>query len=125
MAIDRLQERIRKTKNPSVLQLDVCMTDIPKHILEASPSAPAAMGYFCKELLSALKGVIPAVRFSFASFALLGSEGLTQLQELLHFASENQYYTMLDAPELLSDPRPKLLKQAVMKSFLLMKALVF
>ena len=102
MSMDRLQERIRKTKNPSVLQLDVCVSDIPEHILEASSSVPMAVGFFCRELIVALKGIVPAVRFSFGSFALLGPEGLTQLQELLRFASENQYYTMLDAPELLS-----------------------
>ena len=102
MSIDRLQERIRKTKNPSVLQLDVCLSDIPGHILEASSSASMAVGYFCKELILGLKGIIPAIRFSFSSFALLGPDGLMQLQELLRLASENHYYTLLDAPELLS-----------------------
>ena len=102
MSIDRLQERIRKTKNPTVLQLDVYTTDIPSHILEAAPTAAAAVGYFCKELLCACRGIIPAVRFSFASFALLGPDGLSQLQELLRLAAENHYYTILDAPELSS-----------------------
>ena len=102
MSIDRLQERIRKTKNPCVLYLDVCEPDIPKHILEVSSSVPVAVGYFCKELLMECKGLIPAVRFSFSSFALLGPEGLAQLQQLLTLASENQYYTLLDTPESLS-----------------------
>ena len=102
MAIDRLQERIRKTKNPSVLQLDFCASDIPEQILEASVGVPMAAGYYCKQLLQQLKGIIPAVRFSFASFALMGPEGLAQLQELLLLARENQYYTLLDVPEVLT-----------------------
>jgi len=49
-----------------------------------------------------LKGTFPAARFGFGQFALLGPEGLTQLQELLSIAHENQYYVILDAPEVLS-----------------------
>ena len=68
MSIDRLQERIRKTKNPSVLQLDICPSDIPRPILEASSSVSMAVGYFCKELILELKGIIrrlPGKRIQF------------------------------------------------------------
>lgn len=102
MSIDILQEKIRKTKNPTVLELGMHPVDIPPQILESAASLPAAMGFFCKELLCVLKGSIPAVRFSFAQFALLGPEGLVQLQELLRLAREKQYYVLLDAPEILS-----------------------
>ena len=102
MSIDTLQEKIRKTKNPVVLELRMAISDIPTQIIEASASVSAAMGFYCKELLSAFKGNIPAVRLSFGQFALLGPEGLAQLQQLLRFARDNQYYVILDAPEILS-----------------------
>lgn len=102
MSIDVLQEKIRKAKNPSILELHVSVCDIPPHILEASPSAAAAMGIFCRELLSGLKGIVPAVRFGFGSFALLGPEGLEQLQQTIKFAKQLQYYIILDSPQILS-----------------------
>lgn len=102
MSIDKLQERIRKTKNPAVLELRMTESDIPPAILSASDSVAAAMGFFSRELLAKFKGIFPAVRFGFGQFALLGPEGLTQLQELLTIARENQYYVILDAPEILS-----------------------
>ena len=102
MAVDSLQAKIRKTKNPSMLELGMSVADLPPHILEESVSTAAAYGRFCRELLAALKGSVPAVRVSFAAFALLGAEGLTQLGEILCTASEMGYYTALDAPEVLS-----------------------
>ena len=102
MSIDVLQEKIRKSKNPSVLNLCPTVQDIPGHILDAVPSAAEAMGVFCRELLSELKGVIPAVRFSFCCFSLLGPGGLEQLQKTIAFAREHRYYVILDAPEILS-----------------------
>jgi len=102
MSIDVLREKIRKTKNPTVLELGMQASDIPAHILEGAASIPSAMGVFCRELLCKLKGIVPGVRFSFAQFALLGPEGLALLQELMQFAREKNYYVLLDAPEILS-----------------------
>ena len=102
MSIDVLQEKIRKAKNPAVLELCVSVHDIPDHVLQAAPSSAAAMGIFCRELLCALKGFVPAVRFGFGCFSLLGPEGISQLQQTIRCARENQYYIILDAPEILS-----------------------
>lgn len=102
MSIDSLQEKIRKTKNPTVLELAVPECGLPAHIREASASPAAAYGRFCRELLEELKGFVPAVRISFSSFALLGAEGMTELTNLLKLAGELGYYVILDAPEMLS-----------------------
>ena len=69
MSIDVLQEKIRKTKNPSMVDLALKTSDLPPHLLEEAGSSAAAYGRFCRELLEGLKGIVPAVRFSFASFA--------------------------------------------------------
>lgn len=99
MSIDVLQEKIRKTKCPVMLELSASVSELPPHILPQT----AAEGYarVCRELLDALKGVVPAVRVSFSSFALLGAEGITQLTAVLKYAKRLGYYVTLDAPEIL------------------------
>ncbi len=90
MSIDRLQDKIRKLKNPFLLELAPELLgegDIPDR---------------CKALLEGLKGQIPGVRFRFGSFALLGPEGLLWLKELLACAKTQGYYVLLDSPALLS-----------------------
>lgn len=102
MAIDRLQEKIRKLKNPTVVNFNILPEQIPPHILEAAGSFLKACKQFYKELLAGLKEIVPGVRFNFNSFALCGGEGLELLEELLRFARSQGYYVILDAPEALS-----------------------
>lgn len=101
MSVDILQEKIRKLKNPAVLELNLSADQLPPHLMEGVCPA-VAYGRCCLEMLDALKGAVAAVRVSFSSFALMGSEGLVQLQRILHYAGEMGYYVLLDAPEILS-----------------------
>jgi len=98
MSVDVLQDKIRKTKNPTVVELGLSVAELPTQF------SRDAYGYaaFCKELLGALKGIVPAVRVSFASFALLGCEGLNALAEVLKTADNLGFYVILDAPEIFS-----------------------
>ena len=102
MSVDILQEKIRKRKNPTVLELSASGQSIPPWILEEEGSVSAACGRFCREMLEGLKGSIGVVRISFGSFALLGADGLVQLQKTLQAARDGGYYVLLDAPEILS-----------------------
>ena len=102
MSVDILQEKIRKTKNPSMVELCLSGADLPAYLMEEEGSAAKAYCRFSKELLTGLKGIVPAVRVSFASFAMMGSEGLDALNSVLNTARELKYYVLLDAPELLS-----------------------
>ena len=112
MSVDVLQEKIRKTKNPAMLELSLSVEDIPAYLME-SFSVTESYNHFCKELLSGLKGLIPGVRFGFASFALLGGEGLNVLSNLMQFAKEQGYYVLLDAPEILSPKMAAMTADAV------------
>ena len=105
MSVDSLQEKIRKTKNPSVLELAMAVSDLPPQF------AQNAEGYaaFCRELLEHLNGFLPAVRVSFSAFVLLGHDGLYHLSETLKKAGELGYYVLLDAPEIFS-PASAILK---------------
>lgn len=103
MSIDRLQEKIRKTKNPMVLSFSGINTCIPPHILESTESLSAAYKVFCKSMLDALSATVPDVRFSFQNFAFMGAEGLNVLSEPLMEASKKGYYVLLDGLESLSE----------------------
>ena len=102
MSVDVLQDKIRKTKNPSMLEISLQISELPPHILAEADCGPKAYAKLCQDLLPALKGIIPAVRVSFASFALLGGDGLCVLQDILKLAKDLGFYICMDAPELLS-----------------------
>lgn len=109
MSVDILQEKIRKAKNPSVLELGISLSEIPPQF-EANA---AGYGAFCRELLGELKGIVPAVRVSFAAFALPGSDGITELTKTLKAAADMGYYVALDAPEILSPASAKMIAEGI------------
>jgi len=90
MAIDRFQERIRKTKNPIVLDLTFSSELIPPNY--------ASREQYCTELMESLKGQIPAVRFSFGA-QILSEQGTQGLCHLLKLADKLGYYILLDIPD--------------------------
>lgn len=104
MSVDVLQEKIRKTKNPSMLELAMPIDHMPPQFSRDA----TGYGAFCREMLTELKGLVPAVRVSFSMFALLGAEGVSQLQFVLREAADLGYYVALDAPEIAS---PMMAKQ--------------
>ena len=104
MSVDILQEKIRKTKNPSVLELNLSVSDLPPQCED--------YGDFCCQLLAGMKGVVPAVRFSFSAFALNAS--LDVLKQTMAYAAEQGYYVLLDAPEILSPASAKMTAEAIL-----------
>ena len=103
MSVDRLQEKIRKCKNPSIVEFDADYSAIPGCVLEEECAKDRAYLHYCGELLEILKGLIPGVRFSFGNFALKGSEGLSLLEDLTKLAHQMGYYVLLDAPVAYSE----------------------
>lgn len=99
MSMDVLQEKIRKLKNPSMVDLTLLPAQLPACVREAGDEL-TAYTVFCREMLTALKGTVPAVRFSYDHFALLG--GLDRMAELLTQAGEYGYYVALDGPQTLN-----------------------
>lgn len=101
MSVDALQEKIRKRKNPIILDLTLLPEQIPPRLREGH-SDPEAYGLFARELIGCMKGVLPGVRISFAAFAMMGAEGIVQLRQTLQAAKDAGFYVLLDAPELFS-----------------------
>lgn len=102
MAIDKLQEKIRKLKNPSMVDFSVELEKIPPHIMQEEKNEILAYERFCRELLDGLKDIVPAVRFNMGRFSLLGPDGLFLLSRMTQYARKLEYYILLDAPECLS-----------------------
>ena len=102
MSIDLLHDKIRKLKNPSMIDFGVKEDCLPGHLMIEEGSFLKAYARFCRELMEGLKGLVPAVRFPFGAFALMGGEGLDTLAELLRTASDMGFYVALDSPEILS-----------------------
>ena len=102
MSVDILHEKIRKLKNPSMIDFGVQKDAIPAHILDEEPHYLLAYSRFCSELMQGLIDLVPAVRFNFDTFALMGAEGISSLTHLLRLAKEWGYYVLLDGPGILS-----------------------
>lgn len=102
MAIDLLHDKIRKLKNPSVIDFSLKYDALPPALVDECGSVVAAYERFCCDLMEQLRDFVPAVRFGFNCFSLLGSEGLSTLGRLLGKAREMGFYVLLDSPEILS-----------------------
>ena len=98
MSVDRLQDRIRKRKNPVVVQFSMLPEWIPSTFMGQDVSVPGAWEAYCKVLLDALKEQVPAVRFSMNQAAAYGPEGMIALKEVLRYATKVGFYVLLDAP---------------------------
>ncbi len=94
MAIDLLQEKIRKIKNPTAAAFAFDLSNVP-------PQFEGDLEKYFGDLLDTLQGLVPAVRFSFGSFCLQ-DDGISLLQRLLKRASKLGFYVILDGPEIYS-----------------------
>ncbi len=92
MAIDMLQDKIRKIKNPTAASFSFDLDVVP-------PQMEGDVEKYFGDLLNTLQGIVPVVRFSFGSFCLQEG-GVPLLQRLLKKASNLGFYVILDGPEI-------------------------
>ena len=88
MSIDYLQDKIRKTKNPSMISLELPASCLPPQILAQAETVADAYSVFFDALLEGLKGTVVAVRVPWGMFTLLGSRGVDALSRVLRKARE-------------------------------------
>ena len=104
MSFDRLQEKIDKMKNPTVVGLDPELGHIPpdileKHIKEKGETleAAAAAAYeFNTGLIEALCSIVPAVKPQSAYYEALGPEGVRALKMTCDYAKSKGMYVICD-----------------------------
>lgn len=97
MSIDKLQSKIRKLKNPVMVDLTMEEKDLPVSVLSREGAFLPAYETVCTRLLEALAEFVPAVRMDFGFFALNGAAGLEVLERLLKLAKEKDLYVLMDA----------------------------
>lgn len=102
MSVDLLQEKIRKLKNPSMIELAMEQALVPQSYIQAHGSFAAGWSAYCRELLDACKETVPAVRLSVGSCSAHGAAGLQAMEGVLAKAKELDYYVVLDVPQMLS-----------------------
>ena len=112
--MEKLQKRIRKLKNPSMVCFCPDPEQVPQSYMERCKAPIQGYCAYAKDLLLSLKEIVSAVRFGFGDFALLGQEGLDVLAELLNFACDQEYYVLLDAPEMWSPRQAELAANRLM-----------
>ena len=111
--MDRLQTKIRKMKNPIVLDMTVPKEQLPPHLLAQEGNYLRAYGRFCMELMEGLRREITAVRYSYSLFSLLGTEGLSWLSKLCSKADSLGYYVLLDAPDVKTMAQTQLFAELI------------
>ena len=112
MAIDSLQDKIRKLKNPTVIDFTMKQEHIPANIAEEEADFCSAYLRYCRELMSALKELVPAVRFSFTAFAMMDG-GVAGLKQLMNEAKELGYYVLLDGLDFSTPVAAELIAESV------------
>ena len=116
MSIDKLQEKIRKTKNPIAVDFDMLQEHIPAQVWDTTGSFLPAYQQYVQKLLTELKGTVPAVRFHFGILSVLGAEGVSALAKLTQSAKAQGYYVLLDGVEALSAQGAKRLADVFLTS---------
>ncbi|MBR4109992.1 MAG: hypothetical protein IKK41_06765 [Oscillospiraceae bacterium] len=96
MSIDKLQKKIRKLKNPTIVDLTMTQEDIAPTVLAEAGAFLPAYEKVCTELLEGLQEIVPAVRLDFNCFVIYGTQGLSVLDRLLKVAKEKEYFVLLD-----------------------------
>jgi len=104
MSFDRLQERIDKLQNPSVVGLDPALEHVPPQILEKQiallgetlEAAAVAVCEFNFGLIDALCDIVPAVKPQSAYYEMLGPEGVAVLKQTCDYAKAKGMYVIVD-----------------------------
>ena len=104
MSFDRLQERIDKLRNPTVVGLDPALEHIPPQIMEKHiaakgetlEAAAAAVSEWGAGLIDALCDVVPAIKPQSAYYEALGPEGARALKNTCDYAKTKGMYVILD-----------------------------
>lgn len=99
-AIDRLIEKIKETKNPTVIGLDPRYDMIPKQIRDKYNTdlegVSKAILEFNKALIDATYDIIPAVKPQVAFYEMYGIEGMKAFEETCKYAKEKGMVVIAD-----------------------------
>lgn len=99
MIIDRLIEKIKQTKNPSVVGLDTCVDYLPddmKNEIKSLDDVCEALTEFNKNVVDSICDIVPAVKVQVAYYEMYGVQGMQAFQNTLKYAKSKGMFTMAD-----------------------------
>ncbi|MCD7981225.1 MAG: orotidine-5'-phosphate decarboxylase [Clostridiales bacterium] len=102
--IDKLIDRIKKTKAPVVVGLDPMLSYVPEHIQKASfaeygetlAGAADAIWTFNKAIIDATYDLVPAVKPQAAMYEQFGAEGMRAFQRTVEYCHEKDLIVIGD-----------------------------
>lgn len=102
--INKLVEKIKKTKAPIVVGLDPMLSYVPKHIVQKSyeaygetlKGAADAIWQFNKGIIDHVYDLIPAVKPQIALYEQLGVEGMQVFQKTIDYCHEKDLVVIGD-----------------------------
>lgn len=102
--INKLVEKIKKTKAPIVVGLDPMLSYVPKHIIQKSyeaygetlKGAADAVWQFNKGIIDHVYDLIPAVKPQIALYEQLGVEGMQVFQKTIDYCHEKDLVVIGD-----------------------------
>ena len=105
MSFDRLQEKIDRLQNPTVVGLDPAFDLIPPHLIqkyiqekgETLDAVAEAILEFSIGIINALFDIVPAIKPQSAFYEALGPVGVGVLKLVINFAKDKGMYVILDA----------------------------
>lgn len=97
---DRLNRAVAKAGNPVLVGIDPRPENLPAGFREKFPGGrrglAEAIGAFAREVVDAVAGVVPAVKFQTAFFERYGPEGLVGLREAAVLARSRGLVVVID-----------------------------
>jgi orotidine-5'-phosphate decarboxylase len=97
--IDRLIDKIKEKKNPTVLGLDTCAEYMPDELrvgIKSFKDAGKAVFEFNKNIIDNTADIIPAVKVQAAYYEMYGSYGAEAFQKTLEYAKKQGLVTIAD-----------------------------
>ncbi len=102
MLTDKLFEKVKQFRNPTVLGLDTRFEYLPEELKKQfDPSAPFQsathlIGVFNKALMDAVSELVPCVKLQSAYYEMYGPDGIMLLWDMLRYADELGFATIVD-----------------------------
>jgi len=99
---ERLNAAVRRCGNPVLVGLDPRADLLPRGVLAegeraALPKLSAAFRVFCRGVIDAVAGLVPAVKPQMAFFEQLGPAGADVLKDTIDYAAANGLLVVADA----------------------------
>jgi len=99
MIIDRLIDKIKSTKNPSVVGIDTAFLYLPEEMTKGVTSNREAANYvfeFNRQIIDSIYDIVPAVKVQVAYYEALGVDGMAAFRDTLSYSKSKGLLTISD-----------------------------